>query len=249
MNGRGEAFHFRGAGDPLRHGPIAAGGFHDEHIGGHILKAGGAQNRLIVKADVAGGEHRFLLAAQHDARRAQRVAGVVELQGWGTKPGAGLRVRRPLDFAIVAEALEQRRDVVHLVVRIKRVFLDAELVALAGLHVHGIVQHPLNDEIALLRHQDVGFRKMPDRDRQGANVVVVTMGDGNGVHLLLADGFVERQPIAALAFGVHPGVKQDAMAFDFNEPGARANVRVGIQVCDSHLKCGARVSNPERVTR
>ena len=119
--------------------------------------------------------------------------------------------------------------------RVERVFFDPQLIALARHDVHRIVQHPFDDEIALLGHQHMGFRKIPRRDRQRADVVMVTMRDGNGLHLLRANVFVERQPIAALAFGVHARVEQDAVAFDFNEPGTGANVGVGVQVYDSHL--------------
>ena len=45
----------------------------------------------------------------------------------------------------LALGLENRRDVVHFVVRVERVFLDAEFVALLGYHVHRVVQDALDE--------------------------------------------------------------------------------------------------------
>ena len=140
----------------------------------------------------------------------------------------------PLDFAVVAEALEARGDVVHFVVAVKRVFLDAQFVALALHDVDRIVQDPLDEEVAQLGHQHVRLGKMAQRDRQRADVVVVAMRDGDGVHLLVLDSLNCGKPGAAFAFGVHAGVHQQAVAFDFDEPGAGADVGVRIQIDDPH---------------
>ena len=108
------------------------------------------------------------------------------------------------------------------------VFPDAEFVALAGHHVHRIVQHALDEKVAQLGHQGVRPGEMTERDRQRADVVMMTMSDSDGVQFLLLDEPVERQAFAALALRVRARVHEQAMTFDFNKPGAGADVRGGI---------------------
>ena len=187
-----------------------------------------------MKANVTGVKQRFLFAANQDARRTERVAGVEKFQRRRRPPRARLVERRPFDFAIVFEALELRREVVHLVVRVERIFADAQLVALARHHVHRIVQHALDDEVAQFAHQHVRLGKMPARHRQRADVVVMAMRNRNRVHLGIPGLAEQRQPVAALAFRVHPGVEQNAVVVHLHQPRARADVRVGIQIRDVH---------------
>src|SRR6059036_2091179 len=104
MQGRGEAIDLTLAREAGRSGPVAAGGFHDEHVGLRVFKARALQQSLIAKRDVARVKQRLLLAAEDDARGAERVAGVVKLEHGRIEAGAGLVVRRPFDLAIVAKA-------------------------------------------------------------------------------------------------------------------------------------------------
>ena len=229
-----EALDLLFAGEAGGHGAVAARGFHDEHVSLHVVKARTAQDGLVVETDVAGVEQGFLLAAQHDARRAERVAGVKEFQRGRGEAGARLGECGPGDFAVVFEALKVRRDFIQLVVGVERVFADAQLLALAGHHVDGVVQHALRDEITQVSHQHVRLGKIFTGDGQRADVVVVAMRDGDGVHVLILDGLEQRQTIAAFEFGVHAGVEQDAVAFEVHTPRARPDVGGGIQIRNLH---------------
>ena len=146
VNRHYEPFNFAFARKTRRRGAAAARGFHDEHVGFHVLKPGRAQKGLVVKAHISSVKQGFLFPANQDARRAERVAGVKKFQRRGRPSRARLVERRPFDFAIVFEALELGREIVHLVVRVERIFADAQFVALARHHVHRIVQHTLDDE-------------------------------------------------------------------------------------------------------
>jgi hypothetical protein len=98
------------------------------------------------------------------------------------------------------------------------------------------VQHALNDEIAQLAHQHVRLGKMPQRHRQRADVIVMAMRNRNRVHLHIPRLAEQRQPFAAFAFGMHPGVEQNAVIVHLHQPRACADVRVGIQIGDFHRK-------------
>ena len=76
--------------------------------------------------------------------------------------------------------------------------------------------------------------KLPHRDGQRADVVVMAVGDDDGVEVFLRDERQKRHAFATFAFGMGAGVEQDTVAFDFDKPGAGSNVGVGIQVNDSH---------------
>jgi hypothetical protein len=119
-------------------------------------------------------------------------------------------------------------------VRVERIFADAEFIALPRHHVHGIMQHALDDEITQLAHQNVRLGKMPQRHRQRADVIVMAMRNRNRVHFDLSCLAEQWQPVAAFAFRVHSRVEQDAVVVNLDQPRARADVRVGIQVCDVH---------------
>ena len=75
---------------------------------------------------------------------------------------------------------------------------------------------------------------MADRHRQGADVIVVAMGQGDGVHVLAGNGGIERQAGVAFALGMGAGVHEEAVAVHFRQPGAGANVGVGVEINDAH---------------
>jgi hypothetical protein len=82
----------------------------------------------------------------------------------------------------------------------------------------------------------VRLGKMPQRHRQRADVIVMTMRNRNRIHLRIPGLVEHRQTGAALAFRVHSGVEQNAVFVHLHEPPARADVSIGIQVCDPHKK-------------
>ena len=186
LDGLAQALDFSGAREAGRELTVAARGFHDEHVGFDVLEPGAAQDGLVVETDVAGVKEGLLPAAHHDAGGAEGVAGVVEFQRGRKEAGAGLVKGGPVDFAVVFEALEARGDVVHLVVAVERVFLDAQFVALALHDVDGIVQHAFDQEVAQLGHQHMRLGEVAQGDRQRADMVVMAMGDGDGIQLLVA---------------------------------------------------------------
>lgn len=149
-------------------------------------------------------------------------------------PRLVLFVGGPFDLAIVTESLEARLDVIHFIVRVERIIFDAEFVALTRHDVHGIVENTFDDEITLLRQNDVCFGKISQRYGQRADVIVMAMGDRNRIEVFVLDGFVERETVASLTFGVHSGVEQDAVIFDVHEPGTGSDVRVRIEIGDTH---------------
>ena len=77
---------------------------------------------------------------------------------------------------------------------------------------------------------------MPHGHRQRADVIVMAMRNRNGVHLGVARLAEQRQPVAAFAFRVHPGVEQNAVVVHLHQPRAGADVRVRIQIRDVHAK-------------
>ena len=80
IQGLGEPFDFRLARKIPGRRPIAARGLQDQHVRLYVLEPGLAQDGLVVEADVTRVKKHFLLAAHHDARRTERVAGIIEFQ-------------------------------------------------------------------------------------------------------------------------------------------------------------------------
>ena len=130
----------------------------------------------------------------------------------------GFFVGSPFDFTVVTVALKARGDVVHFVVCVEGIFLDTEFITLTSHYVDGIMEDAFDDEITLLRQDDVGFGKISQRYGQRANVIVVAMRNGDGVNVFLLDGLVERDAFTTFSFGVHSSVEQDAMVFYVHEP-------------------------------
>jgi hypothetical protein len=75
---------------------------------------------------------------------------------------------------------------------------------------------------------------MPQRHRQCADVIVMTMRNHNRIHVVIPGLGEQRQSVATLAFRMHSRVEQNAMIVNLHQPRARADVRIGIQICDLH---------------
>ena len=65
-------------------------------------------------------------------------------------------------------------------------------------------------------------------------MVVMAMRKRDGIHFLMLDKVVKREAGAAFALGMRAGIHEQAVAFEFNEPCAGADVGVGIEVGNSH---------------
>ena len=215
-----------------------AGGFHDQHVGTYALEIGGPEQRLVVEAHVAGVEERLLSTPHQDPGRTQGVTGIEELQR-----GDMTTTRRravpsgelgPLDLASIAEALEHRGVIIDLLMGVQRVLADPQLVALAHHDVDRVVQHPLDDEVAQVGHQDPGMGKILERHGQRPDMIVMAMGQGDGVDLQILDRLVERERGESFAFGVGPGVHQELMAIHRQHPGTGSDVVVRVEIRDPH---------------
>ena len=156
------------------------------------------------------------------------MAGVKELNGGRSETGAGFVISGPFDLAVVFEALEAGGDFVHLVVGVEGVFANPGLVPLLGHDVDGIVQDALDEEIAQFTHQNVGLGKMPQRDGERADVIVMAMRKGDGVNFLVLDQVIQGHGRTAFAFGMRSGIHQQAVSFQIHEPGAGADVGGGV---------------------
>ena len=110
----------------------------------------------------------------------------------------------------------------------------AQFIALPGHHIHGIVQHPLDDEITELAHQHVRLGKMPQGHGERAHVVVVAMGEGDGIQFPRAGVPKQGQSVAPLALGMHAGVQQQAVVVHLHQPGAGTDGGVRIEIDDIH---------------
>ena len=235
LDGLAEALDFCRAREAGRQLAVAARRFHEQHVGLDVLEPGAPQDGLVMETNVAGVEEGFLPAAHHDAGGAERVAGVIEFQGGREEAGAGLVKRGPLDLAVVFEPLDARGQFVHLVVAVEGVLFDAQFVALPLHDVDRVVEHALDQEVAQLGHQDMGLGKVAQGNRQRPDMVVMAMGDGDGVHLFLLDQVIARQGAPAFEPGMGAGIHQQPMPLHLDEPGGGADVRVGVEVEDLHF--------------
>jgi len=77
-------------------------------------------------------------------------------------------------------------------------------------------------------------RELPKGHGQGTDVVMVTMADDDGIDGVLAQLAEQGQAGETFALGVDACIQQEAVAFEFHVPRARADVGVRIQVRDLH---------------
>ncbi len=232
--GLGEAFDFLFAAEVGGKLAVAAGGLEDEDVGLDVLEPGAFEDRLVAEGDIAGVEERLTVAPDHDAGGAEAVAGVEEFEGGRGVAGAGFGAGGPFDLAVIAEALENGGDVVDFGVGEEGVFADAEFLALAEHDVDGVMEDAFDEEVAEFGHEDMGLGEVADGDGEGAHVVVVAMGEGDGVEGGVLDEVVEREAGVAFAFGVGAGVEQQTVSVEFDQVGAGPDFRVGVEVQDPH---------------
>jgi hypothetical protein len=98
------------------------------------------------------------------------------------------------------------------------------------------VQDAPGQKTAQLGHPDAAIAGMAHGHRQRADVIVVAVGDGDGVQVFATQQLVERQGFTALAFRVHPRVHKQTGIIQFDQPGTGADLGVGIEVRDMHWK-------------
>src|ERR1700759_1420793 len=65
-------------------------------------------------------------------------------------------------------------------------------------------------------------------------MIVMTMRNGDGIHLLVANDTVKRKAVATFAFGMRAGVHEQAMPVDFQDPSAGTDVGVRIEISYPH---------------
>jgi len=86
----------------------------------------------------------------------------------------------------------------------------------------------LGEKITQLGHEHMGLGKMAHGHGEASHVIMMAMGEGDGVYLLPGDLRVEREARPALAFGVDAGVHQQAMAVDLGQPRAGPDIAGGV---------------------
>ena len=111
---------------------------------------------------------------------------------------------------------------------IEWVSLDSPLISLPGHHVDGVVEYTFDQEITEVGHEDSRMGKALERHWKSADMVQVAMGDRDGLQVQMGCRFKQRQAIGGLASRVGTGIQEEASSFDFDEPGAGTDVRVGI---------------------
>ncbi len=181
-----------------------------------------------MKTNITGVKKSFLLPTHHHSSRAKGVPGIEEFQRWGSQARPCFAKRRPINYPVVLEALKLWLDVVHLVMGEQRVFLNASFITLPCHDIHRIMQHAFDQEVAQLAHHYMRTRKVTQRHRERADMIVVTMRDRDRVELLVLDQGIQRQTGTPFAFGMNPGIHQQAVAIDLDKPGRSTDIRVGI---------------------
>ena len=114
----------------------------------------------------------------------------------------------PLDFPIVFVALEEVGNIIELAVGVEGVVSDSQFVSLTFHDVDGVVEDPFHNEITQFRHHDMGIGEVADGYRKRADVVVMAMGERDGVDDTIPDDAESRQSLSAAEFRVHPGIHQ-----------------------------------------
>src|SRR5438132_9537585 len=96
------------------------------------------------------------------------------------------------------------------------------------------MQHAFYQEITQLWHQYMSLRKITQCDGQRSDMIMMTMRNGNCIHLLVFYQVITRQTITALSFRMHPCVHQDPMSLDIDKPSRRTNPAIRVQVGYPH---------------
>lgn len=215
----GETFDLGGARVMHRPGRRAARRLHDQDIDRLAGEVRRHAERLILELDISSVEYTFSILAQHHPGAAGDVAGVEKFQG-----------RAPREFQLPARAQVAPFSNRFLDIGMgeKRVFLQSEFLALGRHHVHRIVEHGLGEQRGEFGHVDIRAGALALRQRQAADVVVVGMGDDNGIEVETGERGQIGKGVPALAFRVHAGIQEDprragveqvAIGPDFIEPG------------------------------
>ena len=66
-------------------------------------------------------------------------------------------------------------------------------------------------------------------------MVVMAMRNGDGVDFLVPDLTVQGQTLTSLALGMYPRVHQELVAIHLDKPGAGPDVRIRIEIGNSHV--------------
>jgi hypothetical protein len=102
------------------------------------------------------------------------------------------------------------------------------------------MEDAFHDKIAQLSHEDVGLGIQANRNGESPNVVVVTVGEGDGVDRLPSDTVKEGEARVAGELGMDAGVHEEPVAIDFDHPSAGAHIGCRVEICDLHGSESAR---------
>ena len=224
----GQAFLFRLATVVRRARVVPARGLQDEHVHVGGGETGRTRDGLVFKANIARVEKRRPLLLHEDAGGTDDVPGVVEA---GVDLGA--RNDKGLFKATVHPA---RLGIVQLPMGEQRVLLHVELLTLAGHHVHGIVEHGAPDLTGGLGHEHGRPALTALDDRQAADVIVVGVGDEDGLGRVRRQRAKVRHRIKTRVLRVHAGIDHHARVAALQEVAVGADVSPARHVAKFHSK-------------
>ena len=198
---RGEALGLGRPGVVLGAGRRAAGGFHHQHVEAGIAgEIGRPAEVLVLELDVAGVEKRAAAGADQHSGAPGDVARIEELDR-----GTAAQVQLAAE-AQRAHAGHARLD---FAVGEQRVVRDAQFLPLAAHDVDRVVQHGVAQRGRHFREHDLRPGEEAVHHGQRPQMVVVGMGDEDGVEVSVDDPQLG-QGLPAFQLRVHARVDQEA---------------------------------------
>ena len=116
----------------------------------------------------------------------------------------------------------------------KRILRDAEIFALAGHDVDGIVQQRLADLASRFRHENARARLPPHHHRQRADVVLMRMRYDDRFRLSIFQRLEIRQRFFAGEFRMHSAIEDEALAVELEKVRIRADFGAARQINEFH---------------
>lgn len=101
----------------------------------------------------------------------------------------------------------------------ERVFLNAELGALAGHDVDGVVQEGVSEGGGARGKVDWGRRMVALGEREGADVVEVGVSDQDGICRVEGELLIARNGVRTFFLGMHARVENDGFPIEIQSVG------------------------------
>ena len=78
------------------------------------------------------------------------------------------------------------------------------------------------------------FGKCAHCYRQGTYMVVMTVRDGDSLHLLVPNEVIKRETLVPFPFRVNSRIEQNAVSVDLDKPACGSNIVPRIEIYDPH---------------